>query len=50
MAELIASESALPLAFSLVERAWELKDRLYQPFLPLAAHSRTPQPNPSCNT
>jgi hypothetical protein len=50
MAELIDNEAALQIAISQVERAWELKDRLDRQFLPLAATSRPPQPNHSCNT
>jgi hypothetical protein len=50
MAELIDSESALQIAIGQVERAWELKDRFYRQFLPLPAHSRTPQPNHSCGS
>ena len=37
MADLIASEDALQVAISQVERAWALKDRFYRQFLPLLA-------------
>jgi hypothetical protein len=46
MAELIDSEAALQIAISQVNRAWELKDRFYRQFLPLAATSQPPQPSP----
>ena len=39
MADLIASEQALQIAISQVERAWALKDRFYQQVLPLLATS-----------
>jgi hypothetical protein len=42
MAELISCEQALQIAISQMERAWELKDRFYQQFLPLAAPSHRP--------
>ena len=42
MAELISCEEALQIAISQVERAWELKDRFYQQFLPLPAPSHRP--------
>jgi hypothetical protein len=42
MAELIGNEAALQIAIGQVDRAWELKDRFYQQFLPLPAHSRRP--------
>jgi len=37
MTELIASEAALQIAISQVERSWALKDRFYRQFLPLLA-------------
>jgi hypothetical protein len=46
LAELIDSEAALQIAISQVNRAWELKDRFYRQFLPLAATSQPPQPSP----
>jgi hypothetical protein len=42
MAELIGNDAALQIAIGQVERAWELKDRFYRQFLPLAAHSSRP--------
>lgn len=42
MAELIGNETALQVAISQVDRAWELKDRFYRQFLPLAAASGPP--------
>ncbi len=50
MAELIDSESAFQIAISQVERAWELKDRVYWQFVPMPAASGPPQPNHSCGS
>jgi hypothetical protein len=43
MAELISSEEALQIAICQVDKAWDLKDRFYQQFLPLPAPSFRPE-------
>jgi hypothetical protein len=43
MAELISSEEALQIAICQVDKAWNLKDRFYQQFLPLPSPSLRPE-------
>ncbi len=42
MAELVSSEEALQIAIAQVDRAWDLKNRFYQQFLPLQAPTLSP--------
>jgi hypothetical protein len=42
MAELVSSEEALQIVIAQVDRAWDLKNRFYQQFLPLQAPTLSP--------